>query len=267
MTFIVAASTDDIAVHVADTRLTKTDGSFYADDLVKTTVLHCKDAALLLSYTGLASIDGKRTDQWIVAQLHKFNAPAKVFVEIVNHLTDAFSDARRRNAPLAQFGVTLAINGLGVSPTGVHQQAVAVISNTEEPRPKRNAFVYVNPRGRNFRCFFLPPPNSYYMAVHGSVSETLNISGHRKSIIRCLQTIKAQGEVKPLLDSLAAMLRDQRTDPKLSNVIGDECTAVAIGRDYGSIAYFYASSGSAVSRYPNIVRPGYTVEDFTISPM
>jgi hypothetical protein len=45
MTFIVAASTNDIAIHVADTLLTKRDGSFYADDLVKTTIVHCKDAA------------------------------------------------------------------------------------------------------------------------------------------------------------------------------------------------------------------------------
>jgi hypothetical protein len=264
MTFIVAASTNDVAIHVADTLLTKRDGSFYADDLVKTTVVHCKDAALLLSYTGLgASIDRKRTDKWLVARLREFNAPTKVFVEIVAYLADALTDTLRRNPALEAVGLTLVINGLGVSPKGVRQQAIAMISNIQEARLKRNDFAYVKPAGRKFSRFFLPPPR-WYMSVSGSISETLNISGHRKKIIGALQAAKTQDEVKALLDSLVAMLRYQRTDQKLGKVIGEDCTAVAIGRDYGSTAYFYGSKDSVVQRYPNVVRADFTLEDFEI---
>ena len=102
------------------------------------------------------------------------------------------------------------------------------------------------------------------MAVHGAVSEQLNIGGHRRKIIEDLKAVNTQDEMKKLLDSLVAMLRLQRTDPKLGKLIGDDCTAVAISKDYKSFSYFY-SRNSTVQHFPNIVRPEGTIEDFEIS--
>jgi hypothetical protein len=264
MTFIVAASTDEFAMQVADTLLTNPDGSKYADKLVKTTIIHCRDAKLLISYTGLAIIDGVRTDKWLVARLNEFEASRKVFVEIGRFLAERLSAALKSNPAFQRHGLTLVINGLGVSPAGKHQQAVAIVSNMETPIPKYNSFVYAAPKGRSFGIFFLDPPR-WYMSVHGAVSETLNVSGHRKKIIRELKSVRTQEQARRFLDGLVAMLRLQRTDPRLGRLIGDDCTASVIQRDYNSNSYFYSKT-STVHRYPNIVRPEGTVENFTIAP-
>lgn len=174
------------------------------------------------------------------------------------------NNALRRNRPLEAAGLTLVINGLGVSPEGVHQQAIAEISNCQEFQPKRNDFAYVKPKGKKFSRFIFQRSPPWYLSVNGSVSDTLNISGHRKKIVSQLRAAKTKDEVKALLDSLVAMLRYQRTDQKLGKIIGNDCTAVAIGRDYGSTAYFYSSKGSMVRRYPNIVRASFTLEDFVL---
>ena len=263
MTFIVAVSNDEVAIHVADTLLTNPDGSFHADELVKTTIVHCRDAKLLLSYTGLAILDSTRTDKWLVACLRKFNAPTKVFNEIVQFITKCLNESLSRNPALRSAGLTLVINGLGLSPSGEHQQAIALVSNRHKPIPKRNDFAEVDPKNTPFSSFFRSPP-TWYMAVHGAVSEQLNIGGHRRKIIEDLKAVNTQDEMKKLLDSLVAMLRLQRTDPKLGKLIGDDCTAVAISKDYKSFSYFY-SRNSTVQRFPNIVRPEGTIEDFEIS--
>lgn len=261
MTFIVAASTNEVAIHVADTLLTNPDGSFYSDELVKTTIVHCVDAKLLLSYTGLAIVDGIRTDKWMVARLWEFKAPTKVFREIVQFLAESLNNAVGKNPALQVTGLTLVVNGLGVSPKGEQQQAIAIVSNRY--KPMRNDFANADPKTTPFNTFFLDPPR-WYLAVHGAVSETLNIGGHRRKIIDDLKAAKTQEHVKPLLDSLVAMLRLQRTDPKLGKFIGDDCTAVAIGKDYKSSSYFY-SKDTEVQRYPNLIRPEGTIEDFEIT--
>ena len=141
MTLILAAGNPELAIHVADTLLTKPDGTFYADELVKTTIVHCKNAKLLISYTGLAIIDNTRTDKWIVRRLREFRAPSKVFKEIVFFLADALNKAVRRKPALRTIGLTLVINGPGVSPDNVRQLAIAYVSNVGKPHPKRGHFM------------------------------------------------------------------------------------------------------------------------------
>jgi hypothetical protein len=174
MTFIVSASTSEFAIHVADTLLTKPDGSIYSDELVKTTIVHCKDAKIIASYTGLAIIDRTRTDKWLVARLREFDAPAKVFQEVVQFLTSCLNRALTKNPAFQRHGLTLVINGLGVSPAGKHQQAVALVSNMEAPTPMRNDFSYVAPKGRAFGCFFLPPPRWYMRAGLKNLNRTIS---------------------------------------------------------------------------------------------
>jgi hypothetical protein len=63
MTFIISAATRAIALQDADTRVTRaTDGAVVNDLSIKTTVLHCRDAKLIISFTGLASINGRKMD-------------------------------------------------------------------------------------------------------------------------------------------------------------------------------------------------------------
>jgi hypothetical protein len=69
MTLIITTATKDFVFQVADTQLTNPNGTVYSDKLVKTTIVHCSDAKLLVSYTGLAFINNIRTDIWLVGEL------------------------------------------------------------------------------------------------------------------------------------------------------------------------------------------------------
>lgn len=81
----------------------------------------------------------------------------------------------------------------------------------------------------------------------------MNIGGQRRKLIRALQAVKTEDKVIDLLDGLFAMLRHLRLDQKLAKVIGKDYTAITIGRDYESGAYFYGSTNAAVRRYPHII--------------
>jgi hypothetical protein len=129
MTFIISAATKNAVFQIADTRLTAPDGSLSDDQAVKTVIVHCYDAKLAISYSGIASINRKRTDQWIEDKLIKFEAWNKVFQEMAQFLEGELTNASHGDRNLERYGLIIDIVGLGVSPTGVRQPAIAIITN------------------------------------------------------------------------------------------------------------------------------------------
>jgi hypothetical protein len=53
MTFIITAVSKHFAIQIADTLLTKPDGTFHSDNLVKTTIAPCRNAKIAISYSGV----------------------------------------------------------------------------------------------------------------------------------------------------------------------------------------------------------------------
>jgi hypothetical protein len=94
MTFIISVATRVAAFQAADTRLTDASVGTIFDDLsVKTAVVDCRDAKIAISYTGLASIDGINTGEWIVLKLTEFRAWEKFFLDALNFLRDELTGA------------------------------------------------------------------------------------------------------------------------------------------------------------------------------
>jgi len=86
VTLIVTAATKDFIFQVADTKLTNIDGTSFDDVLVKTTLVDCYDVKVSISYTGLAFIEGQRTDIWLAFRLKEFEAWDKCFLEVIDFL-------------------------------------------------------------------------------------------------------------------------------------------------------------------------------------
>jgi hypothetical protein len=256
MTFIISAGTKNIALQVADTRVTSaTDGTLIDDSSIKTTVVHGKDAKLILSFTGLASVDGMKTDQWIVAKLNKFKAWERVFQEIMDHLRDEATVAIGRNKNLEKYGLEIVVIGLGFSPKAIRQLAIAVITNRSEPVAQKNQFVIVNSIGRPFFRYILNPEKiRHYVGIDGAIgAPKLAISGLRKTFQSQLRKFREGDNPKKILDQSVAMLRLHRKNPQLAQVIGNHCVAVAIASDFSVVCGSYGQAGLELL-VPNFVR-------------
>jgi hypothetical protein len=265
VTLILSAATRDVAYQIADTKLSTPTGRHYDDKLTKTTILHCRDAKLAISYTGLAIIDGKRTDGWLVAKLREVSAPEKVFIEVLESLTSALTSAIARNAPLLQHGLSLEIVGLGYSPGGVRQPAVAVVTNIQKPTLGCSAFGDIFPPARCFSRFVLQPKFSTFISASGAVGTRLNFNGLRRAVERKLRLAKTDCDYRSIMDDLVTMARLQRRDREMGHWIGEDYTAVMITKDFRSSSFFYTHRHK-VSRFPNIVRSEFTIENLRFEP-
>jgi hypothetical protein len=132
--------------------------------------------------------------------------------------------------------------GLGLSPKGTRQPAIAIVTNCSEPQQKQNRFKHVNPLGRAFERYILDPPNvRHYVAIDGAVGVSatgkLAINGLRRKLQRELRDLPDGCDPRSVLDRLVTMLRlHRRQHQELSRVIGEYCVAAAIKSDFLSCA-------------------------------
>jgi hypothetical protein len=245
MTFIISVATRFAAFQVSDTRLTDAIGGTIFDDLsVKTTVVDCRDAKLAISYTGIASIDGINTGEWIARKLTAFKAWERFFLDAMNFLRDELTGALSKNVNLGTYGLEIPVIGLGNCPAGKRQIAIAIVTNTSEPQPQRGQFRDVSPKGRPFARFILTPENiRWYVAISGAMGAKLKINGFRRKLKKKLIKFERNADPKPVLDFLVAMLRLHRRDARIGKLIGERCIAVAIDNDLNVLSRSYGLSG------------------------
>jgi len=263
ITFIISAATRSAAFQVADTRVTRaSDGALVDDLFVKTIVLNCTDAKLVISFTGLGAVTGVRTDKWVAAKLVRFQAWKKCFQETMNYLRDELTTVCSRDRNLGAFGLELAVIGLGISPDGTQQPAIATITNRSEPDPvKKDQLRDVNPAGQPFQRYILvPPPNEPdalrdFIGVYGCLDRRSlqSVKGMRKRIQRDFRRLPHGGDPIPILASMVAMLRLHRKDTRFTRFIGEYCVAVAVKGDYGIVAVSFGLKGQKLL-VPTIIR-------------
>ena len=263
MTFIISAATKNAAFQVADTRVTEAkSGKLVDDQAIKMTIVHCFDAKLIMSFTGLASIRGVKTDAWIVAKLRRFEAWQKVFQEITNYLRDELTKAAASDSNLARYGLEVSIIGLGYSPNTVKQPAIACVTNVSAPDPvKKNQFTRFNGPHDRFDRYILRPEDEgelpgirAFYGIYGCVgSSNLAISGGLKQLRKRLQSLQDQADPRPVLDFLVSLVRLHRETPGYDYVIGEHCVAGAIRTDFSTVVVSYGVKGEKLL-VPNIIR-------------
>ncbi len=246
MTFIISAATRKACFQVADTRLTDArTGALHDDFSVKTIAVDCADARVSISYTGLASIDGVTTGAWIADRLVGFSAWGRFFQDTMNYLRDELTNATNRNENLKRFGLEVSVIGLGNSPQGERQIAVAIITNCGEPQARRNQFKDVSPSA-TFQRFILSPANvRFYIGCAGAMRAKLAVNGMRRKLKKRLDKFETDTDPKTILDFLVAMLRSHRRDPHVSRLIGERCVAVAITNNLEVTSVSYDRNGDA----------------------
>jgi hypothetical protein len=259
MTFIISAATRNLAIQVADTRITSArDGALICDRSIKTTIIHCQDAKLIVSFTGLASIKGLSLDRWIKQKLQPFNVFDHGFVEVLDYLKLELTKAIRLDRNVETYGMELVFIGLGLSPAGVRQPAIALLTNRSEPQSSRNQFKDVNPHGRAFERYILDPTQvRHYIGISGAVglkgTGQLAINGLRRKLQRQLAEFPDGGDARLILNRVVAMLRLHRKRPELGRVIGEYCVAAAIKSDFSTVAGSYGPVGQSMM-LPTVIK-------------
>lgn len=252
MTLILTAATDDVAMQVADTRLTREDGKLCNDRTIKTLIVHCHDAKVAISYAGLAHVDRKSVDAWLADRLTRASQSVMTFYELATFCRDQLMTAITRNPALGRVGLTLVFVGLGIPTTGKRSSAIAVVTNCKEMENRPRRVKDVDPQGRAFVRFIMATNVPWYLSMFGAVEETGPLSSYRKHIVKQLEAAKSVAEAKRVLDLLVDVVRKMRLG-RYSGVISDQCVAVSITSDFNSHTYFYGSIGS-LKRPPIIVR-------------
>lgn len=263
MTFIISAATRNAAFQVADTRVTDAkSGKLVDDQTIKMTMVHCMDAKLIMSFTGLASIRGVKTDAWIAAKLRRFKAWQKVFQEITDHLRDELTKALESDENLTRYGLEVSIIGLGYSPNAVQQPAIACVTNFSAPDlVRKNQFTRFSAPQDKFNRYILRPEDGRelpgiqaFYGIYGCVgSSNLAITGGLKQLKRRLQSLQDQEDPRPMLDLLVSLVRLHRQTPSYEGVIGEHCVAAAIRTDFSTVVVSYGAKGKNLL-VPNIVR-------------
>lgn len=126
MTLILSLATKNYIVQVSDRRLTIGNGPFQGrlvDDDSNKVTLFCN--RMSFAYTGLASINGKRTDYWLVDILSKIssNSLSDACNMIVNSATSEFAKIRNNKIKKQAFV------GVGWTRSGLDEPIKPIICN------------------------------------------------------------------------------------------------------------------------------------------
>ena len=231
MTLCVAIVTPRIAVHVSDRRVTwklsnkieKAD-----DDRNKAIIWNSGDFRIVISYCGLAELDGKPTDIKIAEVLASLANPrtlGELLYEFPKFLSHAYVETKkvyRGDAPLevtwSGFSVGLAFQ--------------AVFSNLLDESGKP-----VSPNERFFHSYKIPPDfpmerkgkdRCYRIAASGD-GATLFVPHFMRTLVYCGK----RGGFKPskadsLVRKLVSMIRQVATHPNSASSVGGNCMSCII---------------------------------------
>jgi len=86
MTLIIAAANNEYSALVGDRRLTLPDGKVEDEETCKLTTFACKDAKVMMAYTGVASTGNERTGDWILNLLMDASEGGVSIYEVIENL-------------------------------------------------------------------------------------------------------------------------------------------------------------------------------------
>ncbi len=257
MTLIVTTLSDDFVIQVSDRRLTRIDGTLYDNSANKAVCVGCQDAMFCMSYTGIATIDHKQTDEWLTDCLASTNAGSLSFRDIGNilkgELERAFLPVGHRASARA---LTVVLAGFG--PRGVF---AGQLSNMEDDAAQK--LVEVDDQ---FHFHFWFPDfsrmNNLAMFVHGA--EDTIFQTDRKSISKIQKRgrrVAPEKSVPPLV----RLIRRAASDPKHGHLVGKDCMSVILQPNGNFRCRYHPEKASPTQYAPHVIFPGVAFKSIWMS--
>jgi hypothetical protein len=159
MTLVLSCATPEYIVQVSDRHLTWPNGQL-ADDNTNKVVLFCRRVAF--AYTGLAEIDGEKTDEWLMDVLATSNSLSEARSAIESSATKAF-----QRIPLPNSQKRHAFVGVGWTLLTPEDQPRAIICSISNAQNDRGEWLSEARDSFSQRCMILPELNLCWLEDAG----------------------------------------------------------------------------------------------------
>jgi len=262
MTLIITAATANKVVQASDRRLTRyTDGSVFDDDSNKAVCVGCKDAYFSIAYTGLASINSKKTDEWILGYLISIHAFQMNLVSVSEALETQLT-ATFISLPKKYKRMTFVLSGYRH-----YIPFTMIISNFERENiwphgeVQEDFITYVRWRRR-----ISNPEKGHSISINGT-QQAVNrpIIRKIKELIR--NRFFQQQECKIVADKLVSLIREAADTPKFGRYIGRNCMSVTMtpNPNDGFVTKYYPDKASPFQYSPHLITtPGIAIKGVQI---
>lgn len=250
MALIITAVTRDGIVQVSDKRLAK-GGQAYDDASNKAVCISCSDGPLAISYIGLAEIDGRRTDEWLVGCLASIGDgqidTLSLFEALHKRATSAFAHLRN---PQEHRELTFVLAG-----PRKHLAIFGYVSNVLDwngrrlPDVQESFTLGVRWPMIRARC------RKAIVQIDGckdAVDETL-----RKRINKLKRRMYFQDSYT-VAHALVTIVRAAERHPQFGRYIARDCVSVIVFREGGFQTMYHPDKGAHVSYAPNLIVPSFT---------
>lgn len=260
MTLIMTVATADKAVQASDRRLTSVNSNSFEDDRNKALCIRCSDAHFSVAYTGVAFIDSKRTDEWILDYLISIRAfrmtASDISKALGKHRTATFGSIHHKfNKKL-----TLVLSGFRRSvPFVMH------ISNFE----RENIWPHGEAQDEFLRYVRWGKKNSnlekgYCFAINGNQrAVSREILWKIKALLRSGFFQMAESMV--VAERLVSFIREAAGTPKQGSSVGRNCMVVTmtLNAHDGFVSKYYPDEVSPCQYAPHLITPpGVAIKGF-----
>ena len=268
---------------MSDRRLTL-DGKIHEANASKAICVACSDARFSVGYTGVAEIDGQRTDYWIVDQVSGIFGSGHQDIGTVGRvLTDKLTNAvsrlryKGRLVRLRDRGLKLVLAGFG----GPHNQPFLAHITNIEPNAQDTFGVVSNFTSEIWtgaRAFEDGSRDNFGLFISGtraaftagdSFANELN-----KDVIRTTRQIRridlgSKPSSKTTAERLTWLVKRASRHPRYGKYIGRDCLSVVIHPNSPAMpTHYHPGKASTVEHGPHLVTPMLSMWDveFDLDP-
>lgn len=254
MTLIMTAMTKLDVVQASDRRLTR-NGNLYDDSANKAVCVACSDARFAMAYTGIAEIQGTRTDEWLVDFLASEGAGGMKLASICEALRSrATTDLS--NVPPKHRRITFALGGFrNTTPFA------AAISNFEDN--KGHSLNYGDSSFNiNVWSWSSGTANlgKTQLMIHGREDAVRILASQIKKRIR--QMFRQDGDT--VARTLVSLIRAATRDPLSGSLIGRNCMSVVVPFTGGFRTTYHPDKVSPQVYAPHLISRGMVFKGIEI---
>lgn len=263
MTLLINVVTTKNVIQASDRRLTLLDGSLFNDEANKAVCVFCKDAHFAISYTGLATINAKRTDLWVLDYLSSIKATKMPLQLIIDSLKDQATNS------LKSVHKNIRRTSFVLSGYRLRRPFIAVVSNSENPKTESSGEAQ-----DRFRA--------WVKQVRGPIRNTkrglwIDIFGRddavNKPIRRQIRKLARRRffhkqDASEIADKLVSFILSASKTPEVGKFIGRNCMTTIIKPKGPILTKYHPEMNSPVQYMPHVItgneKVGFTAKNIEI---
>ncbi len=233
MTLVISAGNSEQIIQVSDRRLTNR-GKLVNDESSKAIILHCGNARLSVSYTGLASV-GKSfiTRKWLLKTISECAPPdytaEQIIIRFTERATREFSENPfLKNLPKASKRLTIMFTGY-LYHHAHPLAALAIVSNYQDIDKNQKLNYALDKFTHYFRQGPGPGPNVGNFALIFAIGTLPPIKKEQNQLLR--EVVKNKIPARKIVDLLVEIIRKLADHPSSGNTIGKQLDSVTIPKD------------------------------------